>query len=381
VGFLAKNSAALLGDGVQTGKTIQAVVAMKLLFQSAKIKSALVVCPISVLMHWQKQLEKWAPELWQGLTVVRSQSKEHRRNMWRMPARVYITNYETVVNDFDEILELRCGCSWLRRGFNQPVDTLSQANNEGFDLIVADEIQRIKNAKTAASKNMKELGKRAHYRWGLSATPVENALDDLVSIFEFLKPGLLRRGVETELSAPSRIKSHFLRRRTQDIAKDFKEPRDDSFTVKMEGRQLEAYEQAFRDSVAELRRLGEQVTFAHAFAKLQALKQLCNVHLASDTSAKLDWLNDWLEDIVASGNKVLVFSHYREFGLEYLAKKLSKLGCVHYGQATTDASKRAAVEAFCNDPKKSVFLANPATAGTGLPDLKVANYVVHFDHW
>ena len=117
------------------------------------------------------------------------------------------------------------------------------------------------------------------------------------------------------------------------------------------------------------------------FAKLQALKQLCNVHLASDTSAKLDWLSDWLEDITASGNKVLVFSQYREFGLEYLAKKLSKLGCVHYGQATTDASKRAAVEAFCNDPKKSVFLANPATAGTGLPDLKVANYVVHFDHW
>ena len=161
VKFLATNSAALLGDGVQTGKTIQAVVAMKLLFQSAKIKSALVVCPISVLMHWQKQLEKWAPELWQGLTVVRSPSKEHRRNMWRMPARVYITNYETVVNDFDEILELRCGCSWLRRGFNQPADTFSQANSECFDLIVADEIQRIKNAKTAASKNMKTLGKRA----------------------------------------------------------------------------------------------------------------------------------------------------------------------------------------------------------------------------
>jgi hypothetical protein len=54
---------------------------------------------------------------------------------------------------------------------------------------------------------------------------------------------------------------------------------------------------------------------------------------------------------------------------------------VDYGQATNDSSKRAAVEAFVNDSKKSVFLANPATAGTGLPDLKVANYVVHFDHW
>ena len=93
---------------------------------------------------------------------------------------------------------------------------------------------------------------------------------------------------------------------------------------------------------------------AHAFAKLDALKRLCNVHLASDTSAKLDWLNDWLEDIVASGNKVLVFSHYREFGLDFLAKKLSKLGCVHYGQATTDASKRAAVRPFVMI-RKSLF--------------------------
>jgi superfamily II DNA or RNA helicase/HJR/Mrr/RecB family endonuclease len=382
VRFLATNSAALLGDGVQTGKTIQAVVAMKLLFQSAKVKNALVVCPISVLMHWQKQLEKWAPELWQGLTVVRSPSKEQRRNMWRMPAHVYVTNYETVVNDFDEILELRCGSSWLRRGPSQSADTTSQSNNKGFDLIVADEIQRIKNPATAVSKNIKELGERAQYRWGLSATPVENTLDDLVSIFEFLKLGLLRRGVETELSVPSRIKPHFLRRRTQDIAKNFKEPRYDRFMVEMEGRQLEAYEQAFRDSVAELRQLGEQVTLAHALAKLQALKQLCNVHLASDTSAKLDWLSDWLEDIVASENKVLVFSQYREFGLDYLAKKLGEFGCVHYGQATSDASKRAAIDAFCNDPKRSVFLANPATAGTGLPDLKeAANYVVHFDHW
>jgi len=78
---------------------------------------------------------------------------------------------------------------------------------------------------------------------------------------------------------------------------------------------------------------------------------------------------------------VLVFSQYREFGLDFLVKKLRGLGCIHYGLATNDTQKRAAVDAFCNDTKKFVFLANPATAGTGLPDLKVANYVVHFDHW
>jgi HJR/Mrr/RecB family endonuclease len=96
----------------------------------------------------------------------------------------------------------------------------------------------------------------------------------------------------------------------------------------------------------------------------------------------LDWLLDWLEDIVASGNKALVFSQYREFGQDFLFKKLdARFGCIHYGRATTDKEKQEKINLFCDDARKCVFIANPATAGTGLPDLKVANYVVHFDHW
>lgn len=366
VNFLASRTGALLGDGVQTGKTIQAIVAMKILFHTGRIRSALVICPISVLLHWQNQLEKWAPELWQGLTIVRSASKEQRRTMWRMRAHVHVTNYETVVSDFDDILAHR--------------------EENGIGLIVCDEIQRIKNPATATAQSVKQLGEQAAYRWGLSATPVENSLEDLVSIYEFLVPGLLRRNEELELTAKQKIKPYFLRRRTQDICRDFIEPRYDEYRVDMEGRQLEAYQEAFERSVAELRQLGERVTVAHAFAKLQALKQLCNVYLPmekSAESAKLDWLLDWLEDIVASGSKVLVFSQYDEFGLDFLARRLQqeKYGCVHYGLARNDRAKNSAVRSFCQDPGIGVFLANPKTAGTGMPDLKVANYVVHFDHW
>jgi SNF2 family DNA or RNA helicase len=361
VEFLASHTGALLGDGVQTGKTIQAIVAMKVLFQRGRVKSALVVAPISVLRHWQDRLQEWAPELWQGLTIVRSPNRDQRQMMWRMPAHVHVTNYETLVRDVDFILE--------QRGEN------------GYELIIADEIQKIKNANTDMAKAVKELGKRATYRWGLSATPLENGLDDLVSIFEFLQPGLLRRGAETEASATSKFKPHFLRRKTHEISKDFKQPQFDEYRVEMEGCQLEAYETAFRESVAELRRLGEKVTLAHALAKLQALKQLCNVHLASGESAKLEFLVDWLEDVVASGNKLLLFSQYREFGMDFLAERLNRFGCVHYSEAATDAKKQSFIRSFGEDPRKCVFIANPATAGTGLADLKVANYVVHFDHW
>lgn len=361
VTFLATQSSALLGDGVQTGKTIQAIVAMKVLFQCGKIRSALVICPISVLKHWQDRLCEWAPELWPGLTVVRSPNREKREIMWSMPVHIHVTNYETLVSDIDTVIRYR--------------------GRKGYDLIVADEIQRIKNPNTETAKAVKKLGALATYRWGLSATPIENSLDDLVSIFDFLRPGLLKHHCESETSASSKIKPYFLRRRTQDIAKSFKLPRYDEYRVEMEGRQLEAYESAYEESVAELRRLGEEVTLAHALAKLQALKQLCNVHLASKESAKMDFLVDWLEDIIASGNKVLVFSQYREFGMDFIADQLERFGCIHYGRATSDSAKQAAVQAFREDETKCVFVANPATAGTGLPDLKVANYVVHFDHW
>ena len=173
VKFLASQAGALLGDGVQTGKTIQAIVAMKVLFQCGKIKSALVVVPIPVLKHWQDRIQEWAPELWQGLTVVRSPNKNKRQEMWRMPAHVYLTNYETVRGDLDLISQ--------------------QRGEEGYGLIIADEIQKIKNANTDAAKAVNTLGKQAAYRWGLSATPIENSIDDLVSIFGFLRPGLMRR--------------------------------------------------------------------------------------------------------------------------------------------------------------------------------------------
>jgi superfamily II DNA or RNA helicase len=378
VRFLASREAALLGDGVQTGKTIQTIVAIKLLFQTGKIDSALIVCPIPLLIHWQKELEKWSPEL--GLTVVRSTNKDERRTRWRMPAHVYATNYENIVNDFDDIVAIR--------------------GAKGFGLIVADEIQRIKHAGTATAQKLKQLVGHAptpgflrtaddkltksstcKYRWGLSATPIENSVEDLVSIFEFLKPGLLRREFENEETAKRKIQSYFLRRRTADVVKHFKEPHHQPVDVEMEGRQLEAYEQAFRESVAELKRLGERVTLTHALAKLQALKQLCNVHLPSGESAKLEWLLDQLEQIKANGDKVLLFTQYIASGRDFLAERLAKIGCLNYGRATTDTQRRACIETFLADASKPVFLANPKVAGVGLPDLKVANYVIHFDHW
>ena len=143
VEFLADNTAALLGDDMGTGKTVQTSVALRTLFQTGKIRTALIVCPLSVIPNWDRELVKWAGIL--AVTVVRG-DKEHRKICWRQSAHVWLTTYDTLRNDLESVQTLRKG---------------------GFDLIALDEAQRVKNWSSGITRAVREL--RATYRWGLSS--------------------------------------------------------------------------------------------------------------------------------------------------------------------------------------------------------------------
>jgi hypothetical protein len=143
VEFLVETQSALLGDDMGTGKTVQTAVALRMLFQTAKIRTALIACPLSVIPNWDRELAKWAGNL--VVTVVRG-NKEHRETCWRQPAHVWLTTYDTLRNDFENVLTLRKG---------------------GFDLVALDEAQRIKNWNSGITRAVRQL--RATYRWGLRA--------------------------------------------------------------------------------------------------------------------------------------------------------------------------------------------------------------------
>lgn len=140
------------------GKTIQAIVAIRLLLQKGMIKNALVVCPLSLVGNWKREFEKWAPEL--AVTKVRG-TRDLRELLWKSPFNIYITTYETLREDIDN-------------NFITP---------SNFSLVVLDEIQKIKNPETKISKAMHKLN--PDYRWGLSGTPLENKLEDVISVFGF----------------------------------------------------------------------------------------------------------------------------------------------------------------------------------------------------
>lgn len=98
----------------------------------------------------------------------------------------------------------------------------------------------------------------------------------------------------------------------------------------------------------------------------------------------LAWLRGGLEDIAAGGDKVLVFSQYTDeqfAGADWNEKELADFGALNCSKAASDRERRALLAAFKEKPEHKVFVGHPKTAGLGLNELVVANYVVHFDHW
>lgn len=358
VEFLLETPSALLGDDMGTGKTVQTSVALRMLFQTGKIRTALIVCPLSVIPNWDRELAKWAGNL--AVTVVRG-DKEHRKICWRQAAHVWLVTYDTLRNDIDHVLIARTG---------------------GFDLVVLDEAQRAKNWSARITRAVRTL--RATYRWGLTGTPLENNTDELWTILNVLKPDISQGPLDWSEGIRSVLRPMFLRRRKQDVLTDLPPLVQNPVWLRLEDEQRKSYDELEQRGVLELHAKGENITAQIIIVLLNKLKQVCNRCPRSGESSKLAWLRDSLEDIAAEEDKMLVFSQYtdeRFAGADWLEKELAAFGALNYSNATSDKQRKALLAAFKEKSEYKVFVGHPKTAGLGLNELVIANYVVHFDHW
>lgn len=357
IDFLVARHAALLADAMGTGKTVQSILAARFLFQKREVQKALFVCPLSVLPHWDREFEKWAPSL--KVTVVRGPS-EQRQLCWEMPAHVWITTYDTLRQDMEFLAEHA-----LHR----------------FDLAVLDEAQRIKNPGTGISQATRRMD--AQRKWALTGTPIENKLDELPSIFAFLKPTLFPNREISRDEARQLIGPYFLRRK-RDVLTGLPPIEENPVPLRLSEEQQDTYDEMERERVVQLRDKGGQITAFNILTLIQELKKICNRDPRSGESAKLAWLVENLDEMTEEGNKVLVFSQYREErfgGTEWLQTELTAYGTLNYADADSDRKKADILKRFKEDPEARVFLGNPRTAGVGINELVAANYVVHFDHW
>jgi len=360
--FLTQHHAALLGDEMGLGKTIQAILALQLLVRRAEIRRALIVCRRSLLSVWEAELHKWAPELY--VTKVRG-TPELRERLWRLSNSVlFLTTYGTLAKDakrFPRLLAHR------------------------FDVVILDEIQEIKNPGTQKSRAVRKLEPR--YRWGLSGTPLENSLEDVVAIFEFLEPSLFHQpslfdGFDSAMLYPwdvkERIRPYFLRRRTRDVLHDLPEKIINEVWLELLDGQREAYDLEFARARDQLSQRG--TTRIHVFTWINKLKQLCNLDPETGQSCKLEYLKDQLEGVTGAGQKALVFSHFPNVTLRRIEKRLRDFDPAIFDGTLSDRERKQLIDTFQKKDTPQVLLMSIKTGGTGLTITR-ANHVFHFDHW
>ena len=347
-----------LADDMGLGKTVQ-VLALLERRRAEGSGPSLVVVPRSLVFNWHEEATRFAPEL-------------------RVTESLDATDYDLLITTYGK---LRRDAPRLRK--------------VEFDYIVLDESQAIKNATTASAKAARLL--RGRHRLALSGTPIENRIEELWSLMEFLNPGMLgssttfkqfKSGENRELLTKA-IKPLILRRTKEMVAPELPPRIEQTLFVELDTEQRELYNELRNHYRNTLLARIEEVGIDNArFEVLEALLRLRQAALhpalidpkhAKHDSAKLDVLDSQLEDVVSEGHKALVFSQFTSF-LDLVRQRLDKGGVTYEYLDGRTTDRQARVQRFQTDPECPVFLISLRAGGYGL-NLTAADYVFVLDPW
>lgn len=375
----------VIADDMGLGKTLQVIAALLQLKHDGTLgptAPALIVVPTSLLGNWQRELQRFAPDLRVG--VFHGSQRALAPGAGTRPD-VLLTSYGLVRSQAASFKAL----DWL--------------------LLIADEAQNIKNPAAAQTRALKAL--RARCCIAISGTPVENRLSEYWSIMDFANRGYLgslkrfdgdyaqpiqtRRDTQA-LERFRRVSAPFLLRRLKSdksIISDLPDKIEQDQYCSLTPEQTALYESVVQQGLASISGVGEEQGFKRQGLVLQlilALKQVCN-HPAqylkqgpqqAALSGKAERLMELLDAVHAAGEKALVFTQFRQMG-ELLADWLAQRHghrppFLHGGVAR--AQRDALVERFQGDRTERVFLLSLKAGGTGL-NLTAATHVIHFDLW
>ena len=350
-------SALLLADEMGLGKTIQAIAALRILRLRGVVKNVLIVAPSGLVFQWRQQLRLWAPEL--RLSTVVGNSNE-RGVAWRASADVYIVGYESLRSDI-----------WLKAP--------GAPGTRSWDVAVLDEAQRIKTAGSELSLAVKRL--KYARGWALTGTPLENTLDDLISILDFVAPG--RFDPSAMLVGLRRLLSEVqLRRRRRDVLHDLPPKLQSTVRVDLGQKQRTAYRRALEEGIVRLDARGRELRITHVLELILRLKQICNFCPETGESAKLADVRERMTAVVDSGEKALLFSQFVEepFGILRLKREFKRYSPLVITGDIDQETRNTRLADFERDPTRPLLLLSLKAGGVGL-NLTSASYVFHFDRW
>ena len=375
---------ACLADDMGLGKTIQFITFLLHLKEKKSLENpTLLVCPTSVIGNWEREVKKFAPilKVLQYHGDKRPKGKKFQEVVNK--SDLVITSYSLVHRD----LKILKGVDW-----------------QG---IVLDEAQNIKNPEAKQSKAIRDL--EAKFRIALTGTPVENRLQELWSILDFLNPGYLgnRQFFQRRFAAPiekygdaaslsqlrSLVQPFILRRLKTDreIIQDLPQKQEMTVFCSLSPDQAQIYQKTVENSLSEIESAEGVQRRGMILGLLVKLKQICNhpaqylkdKTLAKQNSGKLQRLEEMLEELTSAGDRALIFTQFAEWGKllkPHLEKELGREMLFLYG-STTKKKREEMIDRFQHDPQgPPVMILSLKAGGVGL-NLTRANHVFHFDRW
>jgi superfamily II DNA or RNA helicase len=373
---LAFTERALLADEMGLGKTIQAIAACELIARRRGIAKVLIVCPASLKAEWEEQIARFTERPTQLVFGPRPE----RLQAYRNPPFFTIVNYEQVLIDAEAINDLL-----------KP------------DIVVLDEAQRIKNWTTKTARRVKSL--RAPYAFVLTGTPVENRIDELYSIVQYLDPELLgplfrfnrefyqldERGRPADYQnlgeLRRRVAPVMLRRRKSDVESELPGRTVKTYFVPMAEEQHLRYEDYRLKAARLIAQAQKRPLREEEFKRLQMLlacmRMICDTPAILDPacriSPKLEELEGILEDLLQEPDrKIIIFSEWERM-LDMVRELTGEMGleCAWHTGSVPQQRRRAEIHRFKQDPACRLFLSTDS-GSVGL-NLQVASAVVNVD--
>ncbi|MEO3746110.1 SNF2-related protein [Plantactinospora sp. B5E13] len=370
----------ILADDMGLGKTVQLLALLA--GDPPDSGPTLLVCPMSLVGNWQREAARFTPELRVHVHHGAERVRGPEFTAAVRDADLVVTTYSLAARDAAALAEV----DWHR--------------------IVVDEAQSIKNAATRQAVAVRSLP--ARHRVAVTGTPVENRLADLWSIMEFANPGLLggattfkkryaepieRHGDDEAAARLRRITGPFVLRRVKtdsSIISDLPEKLEMEVLCNLTREQASIYQAVVDDMLAKIESSEGIERRGLVLATMTKLKQVCNhpAQLLRDGSAlsgrsgKLARLEEITEEILAAGERALLFTQYAEFGGMLRAHLAARFGrevlFLHGGVGKAD--RDTMVARFQDETGPSLFVLSLKAGGTGLT-LTAANHVVHVDRW
>lgn len=374
--FAARAGRCLIADDMGLGKTIQAIAAAEILARTMGIQRVLIVCPTSLKHQWQREIEKFTGR---ESTVIEG-LLARREALYRAEGMFKITNYDVICRDLDFIHQ------W------QP------------DLVILDEAQRIKNWKTRTAQSVKRI--ESEYAFVLTGTPLENRLEELYSIVEFvdrfrLGPMFRFLDAHQHVDETGRVvgyrnlgkisetlKPILIRRTKQEVLPELPERIDKRLFLPMTPQQMKHHEEN-RETVARIVQKWKRFGFLSESDQQRLMIALQNMRMSCNSTYLLDKKTDYgfkadealkvLSDVLEmQESKVVVFSQWlRMHELVERRLKAQKLGHVLFHGGVPGRQRKELVRQFREDPDCRLFLSTDA-GGVGL-NLQHADVVLNLD--